>query len=181
MEQAIEAVRFIEMTGGHVVTLDEEDYERLVDLRLKWSPVKSKPTKSGPNVYAGANLKGRALELYGKPATALMHRLLLGIHGMGRRVTGDHINGDTLDNRRSNLRVGTHSQNMANVAHPGGTSHYRGVGLLKSGKWRAQIQVSGKTRHVGVFTDEEEAARACDAAALAAFGSFARLNFPEVQ
>lgn len=91
----------------------------------------------------------------------------------------DHINNDRLDNRRScNLRLCTQSQNLAN--RPAPMPHgYRGVyPEQRGGGWRAQIKVAGKSRRLGTYRTPEAAARAYDAAALAAFGRFARLNFP---
>lgn len=92
----------------------------------------------------------------------------------------DHANGDGLDNRRANLRLATPSQNGANIAAPrSNTSGYKGVNLYRrTGRWRAHITVAQRQRHLGYFATAEEAARAYDSAALAAWGAFARLNFP---
>lgn len=89
----------------------------------------------------------------------------------------DHINNDRLDNRRScNLRLCTQSENLAN--RPAPMPHgYRGV-YPDGPSWRAQIKVRGKNRRLGTHRTPEAAARAYDVAALAAFGRFARLNFP---
>lgn len=86
----------------------------------------------------------------------------------------DHINGDPLDNRRANLRVCEHRQNLWNGRpHRDGSSKYRGVSWHKqSGKWRAQIQ--GKM--LGWFVVEDDAARAYNAEAIKRFGEFARQN-----
>lgn len=65
----------------------------------------------------------------------------------------------------------------------GGThTRYKGIGRVRKGtrrRWYAQIAVAGRRRVVGYYDDEEQAARAYDAAALAAWGEFARLNFPQ--
>lgn len=93
----------------------------------------------------------------------------------------DHINGNGLDNRRTNLRPATRAQNSAN-AHMGrnNTSGYKGVSLHKaSGLWRAYIGGGGRTRvELGLFTTPEEAALAYDEAAVARWGEYARPNFP---
>jgi hypothetical protein len=94
----------------------------------------------------------------------------------------DHINGDTLDNRRANLRIATNSQNQANRIRlkSGTSSRYRGVTWNKaSQKWQAGIKCNLKSTHLGLFESEEEAARAYDRAAREMFGSFARPNFEE--
>jgi hypothetical protein len=94
----------------------------------------------------------------------------------------DHINQDKSDNRWVNLRGATRPQNSANVAVGArrNTSGLIGVVWDKSrSKWRAQIRISGRKTNLGRFESREEAARAHDAAAVAEFGRFATLNFPE--
>ena len=95
----------------------------------------------------------------------------------------DHKNGDGLDNRRTNLRPATHAQNLANQRpQVGKTSQYKGVALKRqTGRWRAAITVNDRTKHLGYFDDEVEAARAYDRAAKEAWGTFAWLNFTEGQ
>jgi hypothetical protein len=110
---------------------------------------------------------------------ALMHRELMGAQ-VGEAI--DHANGDRLDNRRSNLRRATMSDNARNSVkkcRPGVTSQYKGVHWARSnGKWCAMIRTDGRTRYLGLFTEERAAALAYDAAAREAFGEFARINFP---
>jgi hypothetical protein len=94
----------------------------------------------------------------------------------------DHINGDKLDNRRSNLRICTRAQNAANRvrASHNNASMFKGVGRLRSGNWRARITVNGQLRNLGTFDTEIEAAIAYDRAAVQEFGEFARLNVPRL-
>jgi hypothetical protein len=91
----------------------------------------------------------------------------------------DHCNQNKLDNRRANLRIASMSQNMGNRKKPSNkpySSRFKGVTLhRKLGRWQAMCQ----DKYIGLFDDETTAARAYDAAALAAFGEFASLNFPE--
>lgn len=91
----------------------------------------------------------------------------------------DHINRDKLDDRWSNLRLATRSQNMANVAlRSNSTSGFIGVTFDKArGKWRAQIRIDGRKVNLGRYATAEEAARVYDAAAVDSFGGFAQLNF----
>lgn len=92
----------------------------------------------------------------------------------------DHIDGNGLNNRRSNLRPATVSQNNANSRARLSISGYRGVARHKpTGLWQAYIHADGKHRSCGYFRDVVEAARARDLAAFKHFGEFARLNFPE--
>jgi hypothetical protein len=91
----------------------------------------------------------------------------------------DHINGNGLDNRRSNLRVCTIAENCRNSAkyRSGKTSTYKGVSKFGN-KWRGTICLNNKQIYLGSFDDEMTAARAYDAAAVIHHGEFARLNFP---
>lgn len=106
-----------------------------------------------------------------------MHRLILGLSE--GELDADHVDGDGLNNRRSNLRRATDSQNQANrVRMPPARSAFRGV-TNEGGRWRARIRVDGKLLNFGSHETEEAAARAYDAAASELFGEFARLNFPD--
>lgn len=112
----------------------------------------------------------------GERTTLTMHKLFL-----PHAVEVDHEDRNGLNNQSSNLRAATSSQNQANKRkYKNGTSTYRGVCWKKDrGTFHAQISINGKTRSLGYFTNEEDAARAYDAAALKQFGEFARLNFPQ--
>ncbi len=87
----------------------------------------------------------------------LMHRLLVDAEGM----EVDHINGDTLDNRRVNLRAVSHAQNLQNITRTRGRSKYRGVVYAADrARWRAHAFQGAKHIHIGYFATEEEAAHA---------------------
>jgi hypothetical protein len=80
----------------------------------------------------------------------------------------DHINGDKVDNRISNLRDVTQKDNLRGhmTKRKGATSVFRGVHLnTASGKWVVKIRIGGKMTHIGVFEDERDAALAWDLAA----------------
>jgi len=97
-----------------------------------------------------------------------LHRYLLGFPDL----QVDHINGNTLDNRRSNLRVATQSQNTANARLRRDNSvGFKGV-RVESGLFVATC----KGQRIGTFTTPQAAANAYDAAAIEAFGPFARTN-----
>lgn len=91
----------------------------------------------------------------------------------------DHINGDTLDNRRCNLRLCLHAENMRNRRIGSkGSSQYKGVSRSKyEGRWQAIIGADKRSFNCGTYDSEEAAARAYDSAAVHFFGEFARTNF----
>lgn len=100
-------------------------------------------------------------------ATVRMHHCIIGLP-LNPGICVDHINGDPLDNRRSNLRFVTNRQNSHNrVEHRGEkrkSSKYIGVSFDKSrGLWEAYIQVSGKRIHLGRHATEDGAAAAYQA------------------
>ena len=89
----------------------------------------------------------------------------------------DHEDGNGINNQRHNLRPATTSQNAANRRRVASVRKYRGVHWREDRrKFRAIIKVNGKNLQVGYFTNEEDAARAYNAAAVQHFGEFAKLN-----
>ena len=90
----------------------------------------------------------------------------------------DHINMNKLDNRFANLRQASQFENMRNQkAQKRGVSKYKGVSWDKRGKkWRADIGHNRQIFYLGLFDDEETAARAYNAAAFKFHGKFARYN-----
>ncbi|HEY5893076.1 MAG TPA: HNH endonuclease [Chthoniobacterales bacterium] len=121
----------------------------------------------GRHVYAVASIG----------TTAYLHRLITRAR-KGQIV--DHINGDTLDNRRCNLRLVTAGQNRANSRKDkDNRCGLKGVTRANSGKWMAQITVAGTRYYLGVYEHKTRAAEAHDRAALHFHGAFAGLNYPE--
>ena len=116
-------------------------------------------------------------------ACVSIKRKLYYIHRLIKRAkegeTIDHINGNKLDNRRSNLRRITMSNNIANSnKRVTNTSGYKGVHKFRD-KWQAQITKDYKSIHIGYFEDLVQAAKAYDKKAFELFGNYARFNFPE--
>ena len=110
-----------------------------------------------------------------------MHHLIAGTPPKG--MTIDHINGNSLDNRKENLRVATQQQQRMNSAkRVDGASRYKGViirnvtGRCKKTRICAQIKALGRSIYLGDFETEEEAAEAYNKAAVQYFGEFARVN-----
>jgi hypothetical protein len=115
----------------------------------------------------------------GGAKTVYLHREIM-TAPKGRIV--DHKNGDSLDNRRANLRIATHAQNSSNKRKTRSktTSRFIGVSYEKSqDRWAVKIKHKGKSYWIGGFKSEIEAAKARDIAAKKYHGEFAQLNFPE--
>lgn len=92
-----------------------------------------------------------------------LHRVILGLAPEDPRLV-DHIDGNTLDNRRANLRVVTAAQNAQNQGSRGGSSEHRGVTWDRArGKWMASAMLNGKRTTIGRFATEDEAAAAASA------------------
>ena len=106
------------------------------------------------------------------------HRVAWAIHyGEWPDREIDHINGNFTDNRIANLRLATRAENARNRGSiPGSASRFKGVYRTTNGKWFAQINLSGRSTHIGTFASEDEAALAYNAAAVKHHGPFARLN-----
>lgn len=104
-----------------------------------------------------------------------MHRVIIGAQP---NQLVDHINRNKLDNRCSNLRIVTNSQNVINSsARANNSSGYKGVTWhKKNGKWQASVMVNYKRHHLGQFTNVVDAARVYNDACRKYFGDFAYLN-----
>ena len=151
----------IPLTQGQVALVDIEDAERVI--AHTWSA-----NNQYGRYYAVSQIDG--IYVY-------LHRLILNAPSM---MEVDHIDGNGLDNRKVNLRLATHAQNLMNQPKFSGvyTSMYKGVTWNKAtNKWRAQIRANDKNRYLGTFQSEEEAALAYDNAAREVFGEFANTNF----
>jgi hypothetical protein len=157
----------IPLTQGKTALIDADDYSIVAP--YKWFAHVDR--KGHAYAYANTTLPN------GKRTTLIMHRLLLGARP-GQIV--DHRSGDGLDNRRCNIRLATPQENSRNRRpYRNSSSQYRGVTLrTRSGRWHAQIFVSGNRIHLGDYIHERDAAMAYDAAARQLFGDFAFENFP---
>ena len=151
-------VRYIALTRGKFAIVDAADYKRLS--RYRWNAF-----ESGGKTYARRSTPG---------GTILMHREIM---KPPPGMVVDHINGNSLDNRRCNLRICTPQQNEHNKP-PRGRSPYKGVYPHRD-KWQAVIKHQGTTHHLGTFTDPIKAARARDRKAKQLQGPYAYLNFPQ--
>lgn len=158
----------IRLTQGQVAIVDDEDFERLA--QFKWYALKH------PKGYTAR----RNVRLpNGKQTTIKMHRFIM---DAPPRMDVDHINGNSLDNRRQNLRLATRQQNCFNSDKSGmnKSSRYKGVSILRRlNKWQAAIVINGRKRYLGLYESEVVAAEIYDRAAVYYHGEFAKLNFPD--
>ena len=106
----------------------------------------------------------------------LLHRVIL---DAPPGVVVDHINRDPLDNRRANLRLATHADNMANRCRKAGAlGPFRGV-EQEGSRYKARFHGRGRKFYIGEYRSPIAAAIAFDAAARRFYGEFATLNFPD--
>jgi hypothetical protein len=162
-------VKEIGLTKGAVALVDDEDFEYLSQWTWRLTSAYGKP-------YACRTQKAAVDGIF-KPRCYFMHRMILGLT-FGDKLHGDHINHNTLDNRRCNLRIATSSENQRNAQkHKEKSSKYKGVSWSKrANRWLVHITIERQQVYVGSFTAEIEAAKAYNDAALEAFGNFASLN-----
>lgn len=156
-------MKYITLTTSNKKALvDDQDYD-LVS-RYTWY--------LGKNGYP----ESRMPKSEGKKLMRLHHLILPNKSKQGLFV--DHINMNGCDNRRSNLRYATKSENMRNRNAPSqNTSGFKGVmWCTYTKKWRSWIQVNNKRHEIGRFVNRLQAAEAYNKAALRLHGDFAKLN-----
>jgi hypothetical protein len=140
--------RLIGLTQDQFAIVDDEDYGDLI--RFKWYASWSPITQS---FYAQRNM----ILSDGRKTTEQMSKRILGI-GQGRSLQADHLNHNTIDNRRLNLRTVTQRSNHENRRDQ--SPHGAGVKFnpkCKSKPYSAQGRIRGKMCHFGCFATAEEA------------------------
>ena len=156
-----------EVKGDYVIGYTEEGVSFTFDLEdfEKIHPYYWRPNEYG---YISTTLNdGTSLRL---------HRLIMGLEKDDKRVI-DHINHDTYENRRWNLRVATNSENTRNQKLSKlNTSGITGVSRRKNGRWFARLTCNGKIHCLGTYDTKEEAAAARRAAEDKYFGEFSYAN-----
>lgn len=145
---------------GLTALIDEEDL--LLVGKYKWNAQKHRSRVGVYYFYASASIDGNVV---------LLHRFLCSARS-GEVV--DHRNHNTLDNRRENLRVCTHAENMRNRAvNRNSATGVKGVTLDKRlNKFRAEIRANGKRITLGRFASIDDAAAAYRAASIKYHGDF---------
>jgi len=151
-------MKAIKITRGEYALVDDIDYEKIAAHKWFCKPM-------GNNKYAAREVDKKII---------YMHRIILGAKA-GQIC--DHINGNSLDNRRANLRFCTRGQNAKNRGvNKNNTTGIKGVTWYKRlKKWRAQIRVDYKLEHIGLFDNKNDAEIAYKQAAKKAFGEYARI------
>lgn len=134
----------LKLNQNKIAIIDPEDLERVLEYNWSWG--------------------GRYVRGNGVIRSISLHRYILNYKG---KKDVDHINGNTLDNRKENLRICSHSKNIINSKKRNdNTSGHTGVYWDKNkNKWRAQIVIKGKTKSLGYFINKEDAI-ACRAKAV---------------
>lgn len=158
--------RRIPLTEGQYAIVDQNDYYWLA--QHTWLAQQTDDT-----------YRAVRLACCGKKGTLInMHRVIM---NPPKHLLVDHINRNSLDNRRANLRLATRTQNNWNRRPTKGkTSKYKGVYWCRDRKkWRSQIRANNKTMCLGEFTSEIKAALVYDAAARKYHGRFASPNFDD--
>lgn len=156
-------MKIIKLTQNQVTVVDDNDFKYLS--QFEWYAYKH---KSG-NFYAVRNVK-----INGKTTMIRMSRVIL---NASKNIEVDHHSGDTLDNRKTNLRKVTHHQNCMNQSkHRDSSSPFKGI-RKNNNKWQAKICFKGVNICLGSYKDPVEAALAYDIKAVELFGRFAKLNF----
>lgn len=152
-------MREIVLTQGKVALVDDEDYEFLN--QFKWL--------YHNKGYADRNLP----RVNSKQKRQSMHRL---INNTPEGFETDHIDGNKLNNQRSNLRMATPSQNQWNTnKRINNTSGFKGVSWHKgTKKWQAKINFKGKRKYLGLFDTPEAASQAYESKAKELFAEFYR-------
>lgn len=155
----------LKIHGNYFVKLDDEDFDRIS--KFKWR----KNSQSGNVTRSTYGVKG--------PEVGVIDISIAKEVMKDYKTMFDHKDRDTLNNQKYNLRPTDYSLNAANRTKIKGTSSkYRGVTWHKrDNKWQASIQINGRSRHLGYFTYEINAAKSYDKAAKRLFGEFANLNF----
>lgn len=164
LEKAAQKFYKIPLTRGYAALVDKDVFEEMS--QYKWHTVG----------YDNGDVKAaRTVNINGKRTNVYLHRAIMGFPDSDMVV--DHINHNTLDNRRENLRICTLSHNSRNKgAQRSRGIPYKGVTFMHD-KYAAQINKGkGKSPHIGLFETAEEAAHAYDREAIKIFGEYAATN-----
>lgn len=152
----------LQLRSGETAIIDDDDLELVNRTARTWY------------AYELPNGQTHVVGILPNQETIRLHHLVTGFQN------AEHIDGDGLNNRKSNLEPSYHARLAMGKKKKrrNSTSQYKGVLWHKrTEKWKAQIWKNGKPIHLGYFTNEKEAAKAYDKAAKELFGRYANPNF----
>lgn len=149
--------------SGYNVLIDEDDYEKIN--KHHWHCNSNKKNRASGYIYFCTKIDKKVI---------FLHRYIIGLWKEDKMFC-DHKNGNTLDNRKSNLRPATKTQNAQNIK----MKCYKKSGRLKGtapwgNKWRADIKYYGNRKYLGLYNTEKEAHEAYCHAAMVFHGEFHR-------
>lgn len=153
-------MKILKLNKERETILDDDDFEKAS--KFHWFASETK----GGKIYVYGDVESRK--------KILLHRWLLKAK---KGQTIDHIDGNTLNNSRSNLRFCSQGENLRNARkHKNCSSKFKGVYFDKDrSRWVSQIKIE-KPKYIGSYDNEIEAALAYNVAASFAFKEFAKLN-----
>lgn len=149
----------IPLTKNRFAFIDRQDYDKIK--QWKWT-------------CGGSITKKFYARRYSKGKTIYMHRQIMDFPDL----EVDHVNGNTLDNRRKNLRIATHTENSKNrMVNKNSSSQLKGIWWYeKLKRWQVYIKTDRKRKYLGVFKDKILASKAYNDAALKYHGKYAKFN-----
>ena len=158
----------VNLTQGYKAIIDDDDAALVSQYKWHARVIKGR-------VYAKSQRR-----INGKRQRFFMHRLICGID-LVSGIYVDHKNRDSLDNRKQNLRIATHTENNRNHGKTRGLSAYKGACWIKeTRRWVSRIRVNNRLLYLGSYKNETDAAMAYDKAARLYHGDFAAPNFIDV-
>lgn len=160
--------KFIPLTRGQQTEVDDEDFEWLNE--FKWYAAFKSSYANGGGYMAVRNVKPRKLYMHREILMRILERQL------DSKEYVDHIDGNSLNNKRNNLRVVTPQQSAINRDYTSiNKSGYRGVSWFKrTGKWQVYIKIGGKAKFLGYFDTAETAGNVYRKAAEELHGEYRR-------
>lgn len=152
--------KLIPLSQGKFAIVDEDNFDALSE--HNW-------------MYSHGYAKRNFVKENGKKTTIYLHRVILGAE-KGQIV--DHKNGNPLDNRKTNIRICSQSENLFNKRiQSNNKSGYKGVAWNKEKKkWQAQARFCGKRYSIGYFQTKEEAAKAYNNTIIKISSEFSKPN-----